>query len=307
MENKRAIIIAGICFLVSLLLNVFYANIKKSEMTADFGDEVTVVVATTDIPEYGLITENMVTVAKVFKNFKQPQTVSDSSEIVGKATYVPISSGEQITLTKLVHQDGRPVLDRQVEKKMRAVTLNIMPHTGVGKLIRPGNHIDILAAPSYDSNGATIIEVKTMVQNALVLATGKNIQNEVPTRVNREVLSKLEEEVAKTKRKDFFNTNTIDSLQTSRPDDNYGYITVQLTPDDAEKILYLTATYGDRALYMTLRNTSDQGAEKVPTTLLDDVLGPDSDYGRLKRKPPPINAPKPRFNDIRGGQSVPIY
>jgi Flp pilus assembly protein CpaB len=306
MENRKAILISLICFAVSFVLISAYVNVKRNEMTSEFGDEVTVVKAATDIPEYGIITENMLKVDKVFKNFKQPQTVTDPAEIIGKATYVPIAAGEQVTLTKLVHQDGRPVLDRQVEKKMRAVTLTILPHTGVGKLIRPGNHIDIMAAPSYDKDGATTIEVKTMVQNALVLATGKNIQNEVPTRVSREILGRLEEEVSKNKRKDFFNPNA-DALNTSRPDDNYSYITVQLATDDAEKVLYLISAYGDRSLYMTLRNSSDQGMEKIPTTLLDDVLGPDSDYGRSKKRPPLMTAPKARFNDIKGGVAVPIY
>ena len=49
--------------------------------------------------------------------------------------------------------------------------------------IRAGNRVDVLAAPNYDYNGQTIFEVKTVVQNALVLAAGKSIQNEVPTRV----------------------------------------------------------------------------------------------------------------------------
>jgi hypothetical protein len=42
-------------------------------------------------------------------------------------------------------------------------------------------------------------------------------------------------------------------------------------------------------------------------TLLDQVLGPDSDYGKSKRKPPPVVAPKPKFYDSKGGQAVPVY
>ncbi|MBI4404920.1 MAG: Flp pilus assembly protein CpaB [Deltaproteobacteria bacterium] len=305
MENKRPLIISGICFLIALLLIWAYVHVRRQEMISEFGDEVTVVVATREIGEYATLHPDMVETRTIFKKFKQPQTVEDSSVVIGKSTFVPIAAGEQITLTKLIQQDGRPVLDRQVEKKMRAVTILISPHTGVGRLVRPGNRVDVLAAPFYDASGSTIFEVKTMVQNALVLATGKSIQNEVPTRVNRDVLSFMQEEAENRRRKDF-NAAGTDSLSTSRPDDNYSTVTLQLTPADAEKILYLTSRYGDRILYLTLRKSSDQTVDKIQTTLLDDVLGPDSDYGRTKRKAPQIPSTPPKFYDFRGGEAVPV-
>lgn len=307
MENKRAIIISLVCFTISMILITAYVKVRRYEMTNEFGDEVEVVVANVGIGEYGLIREEMLRVDKVFKNFRQPQTVTDPKEIIGKAAYVPLYANEQITLTKLVHADGKPVLDRQVEKKMRAVTLNISPWTGVGRLIRPGNRVDILVAPNYDVGGTNIFEVKTLLQNVLVLATGKNLQNSVPTRVNREVLTALEEEVESRRRKDFSTYGT-ESLNATRPDDNYSFLTLQLGPEDAEKILFLSHQYGDQRLYFALRNSADQSTDKLETTLLDDVLGPDSDYGQSKRKPPPALPPRPpRFYDSVGGQAIPRY
>lgn len=306
MENRRAFIIAGICFVISLVLITAYVRVKRYELTKEFGEEVTVVTATQDIPEYTIIQKNMLEVVSVFKNFKQPQTVMDINDVVGKASYVSIGRGEQVTLTKLVHQDGKPVLDRQVEKKMRAITLNIAPHTGVGRLIRPGNHVDILTTASYDSGGTTIFEVKTLVQNVLVLATGKNIQNDVPTRVNREVLNVIQGKAEEQRRKDIFG-NGMETLNTSRPDDNYSYVTLQLTPQDAERVLFVSHTFGDNRLYFALRNNSDMTVSRLETTLLDQVLGPDSDYGKSKKRPPPVVAPKPKFYDSKGGQAIPVY
>lgn len=307
MENKRAIFVAMICFVISMVLITAYLRVRRYEMTKDFGEEVDVVVAKASIGEYSLIREDMLTVVKVFKAFRQPQTVMDPKEIIGKAAYVPIYEGEQITLTKLVHADGKPVLDRQVEKKMRAITLNVAPANSVARLIRPGNRVDIIAAPNYDLGGTNTFEVKTMLQNVLVLATGKNLQNSVPTRVNREVLNALEEEFESRRRKDFSAGGT-EGLNTARPDDNYSHITLQLTPEDAEKILFLSHTFGDQRLYFVLRNSADQTNEKLETTLLDDVLGPDSDYGISKRKPPPLPPPKgPKFYDSVGGTAIPRY
>jgi pilus assembly protein CpaB len=254
MENRRAFIIAGICFIVSLVLITAYVRVKRYELTKEFGEEVTVVTATQDIPEYTIIQKSMLEVVPVFKSFRQPQTVTDVNDIVGKASYVAIGKGEQVTLTKLVNQDGKPVLDRQVEKKMRAITLNIAPHTGVGRLIRPGNRVDILTTASYDSSGSTVFEVKTLVQNVLVLATGKNIQNEVPTRVNREVLNVIQGKAEEQRRKDIFG-NGMETLNTSRPDDNYSYVTLQLSPQDAERSAIVFRAFSG-ALIVGFSNTN---------------------------------------------------
>lgn len=305
MENRRAIIISLICFLVSVMLIAGYIRTRRFDLTKDFGVEVAVVTAAKYIPEYAIIKPNMVTVSKVFKKFAQPQSVNDAAEVVGKSAYVPFYKGEQITLTKLVNSEGKPLLDRQVEKAMRAVTIAISPFTGVGKLIRPGNRVDVIASPNYDQGGSLVYEIKTVVQNVLVLATGKHLQNEVPTRVNKEILDFLEADFEAQKRKDYLGSP--ENLASSRPDDNYSHVTLQLTPEDSEKVLYLTQTFGDRALYLTLRNSTEQNADRVATTILDDILGPNSDYGRSKKRPPPATPPNPRFIDLKGGDEEGVF
>jgi pilus assembly protein CpaB len=316
MDNKKAILVGVICFAISMLLISAYVKVREKELTSGFGDPVDVVVAdgsyfeknkTDFIAEYQTIQPDMVKVVKVFSRYRQPLTATKPEDIIGKATFVPISQGEQITLTKLVHPDGKPVLDQQVEKKMRAVTLMVSPQSGVGRLIRPGNRVDVLIAPVYDANGTTVLEVKTLIQNVVVLATGKHIQNEVPTRVDRDLLGYIEEANTKLKRKDIFGGGT-ENLQTSRPDDNYNSVTLQLSMEDAERLVFLTHKFGDRAVYLTLRNSTDPELAALGTTLLDDVLGPNSDYGRSKRKPgPPITPPKPKYQDMLGNQPIPRY
>lgn len=315
MENRRAIIISIICVLVSMLLISAYQTVREKELTSSFGEEVDVVVAdgpyfdrnkTDFIPEYTTIEPDMVTTIKVFKNYKQPLTAAKADDIVGKATFVSISQGEQITLTKLVHPDGKPVLDQQVEKKTRAVTIMVSQQSGVSRLIRPGNRVDVLIAPVYDANGTTVLEVKTLIQNAVVLATGKHIQNEVPTRVDRDLVSYIEEANTKLKRKDLLGGNP-DGLQNSRPDDNYNSVTLQLSSEDAQKLVFLTHKFGDKAVYLTLRNSTDPEVVNLGTTLLDDVLGPNSDYGRSKRRPAPITPPKPKYQDLLGNTPIPRY
>jgi pilus assembly protein CpaB len=303
MENRRAIIISLICFFVSMLLITAYVRVKRAELTEGFEEEVTVVVATKNIPEYGTIREDMLAEATVFKKFRQPQTVTSIADIVGKSTYVPIYEGEQITLSKLVTQDGKPVLARQVAKTTRAVTIPVSVRNAVAKLIRPGNRVDIIAAANYETADNTMIyEVKTLIQNALVLATGKNLQNEVPTRVNREVMNFLEGKFED--RKDFGGART-DILPNGRPADDYASLTLQLSPEDAEKIVFVETKFGEGRLFFTLRNGADQEMAAIPTTLLDEVLGPESDYGISQRKPPEPPPPRPpKFYDSVGGSAI---
>lgn len=313
MDNKRALFFSVGAFGIAMLLVYAYLAVRENELTSQFGEQIDVVIADGSyfkkdnfIPEYAILDPSMLRRTKVFKNFVQPNTVSDPKDVVGKSTFVPIHKGEQIVLTKLVSQDGKPVLDRQLEKKTRAVTITVSAQSGVGKLIRPGNRVDVLIAPAYDQGGVQIFEVKTLFQNVTVLATGKHIQNEVPTRVDRELLAYIDEANTKIKRKDIF-TNTADGLSTSRPDDNYQTVTLQLNTDDAEKLLFLTQKYTDKVVYLTLRNTMDPAVEKMGTTILDDVLGPDSDYGRSKRRAPPMAPPQPKFKDYFGPQEIPRY
>jgi len=306
MENRRAILISAICFVISMLLISAYTKVRRAELTAEFGEELPVVVAIAPIPEYELIRPEKLAIIYVFKNYRQPQTATSIAEIAGKSAFVPIYKGEQITFTKLVTQEGKPVLDRQLEKKMRAITLGVTSFNGVSKLIRPGNRVDILASVNYESDGVLMYEIKRVLQSVLGLAIGKTIQNSVPSRVDREVMSYLEEQFELRKRKDW-SGGSMENEQTSRPSDNYASLTLQLNPEDAEKLIYLSTRFGDSRLYYTLRNGADQATEPIPTTILDDVLGPDSDYGVSKRKPAPPSPPRPpRFYDSRGGVATPV-
>lgn len=307
MENRRAILISAICLLVAILLISAYVQVKRQSLTAEFGEEVQVVVAKQPIPEYGVIKEDMVEVVEVFKNYRQPQAAVSIADVVGKASYMPIYAGEQIVLTKLIARDGKPVLDRQLVKDARAITLPIAQRNGVGKLIRPGNRIDLLTSVNYEdpSSGEIVFEIKTVVQNTLVLATGKNIQNDVPANVKPELLELVGGKFADQKRKDF--VGGMDRLISTRPTDDYNSITLQLSPEEAEKVMLISNKFGDGRLYFTLRNSADQQTYNVATVLLDDVLGPDSDYGRSKQKPPePAEPTPPKFIDNVGGRDVPV-
>lgn len=309
---NRTILLALLALTIAVALVAGYTSMRQYEITRGFGEVVEVVVAKENIPEYGLIRSDQLTTAKINKKFVQPQTVPPGSisEIVGRSSYVNVYAGEQITLTKLIQQEGKPVLDKQLEKENRAVTIQISPHTGVGRLIRPGNRVDILIAAKYEkeqlgnAGPRGYVEVKTVFQNVLVLATGKAVAHSVPTRVSRAVLSSLEAEFESQRRKDLYQT-ALDPSTTARPDDNYNTITVQLPLAEAEKLILIQNGFGDQALYLTLRNSADEAVLPLQTTLLEQVIGRDSALGDSKVKLPAPPKYEPRFYDYRGGQAIP--
>ncbi|MFM8268780.1 MAG: Flp pilus assembly protein CpaB [Pseudomonadota bacterium] len=309
---NRTILLAVLALGIAIALVAGYTSMRQSEITRGFGETVEVVVAKENIPEYGLIRPEQLTTISINKKFAQPQTIPPAqiSEVIGRSSYVNIYAGEQVTLTKLIQQEGKPVLDKQLEKEHRAVTIQISPHTGVGRLIRPGNRVDILIAAKYEKDqpgGAGprgYVEVKTVFENVLVLATGKAVVHSVPTRVNRAVLSSLEAEFEAQRRKDLYQTG-LDSSTTSRPDDNYNTITVQLPLAEAEKLILIQNGFGDQALYLTLRNSGDEASVPLQTTLLEQVIGKDSALGDSKIRLPALPKYEPRFYDYRGGQAIP--
>jgi len=309
---NRTILLAVLALAIAITLVVGYTSMRQSEITRGFGEVVEVVVAKENIPEYGLIRADQLTTEKINKKFVQPQTIPPGSisEVIGRSSYVNIYPGEQVTLTKLIQQEGKPVLDKQLEKENRAVTIQIAPHTGVGKLIRPGNRVDIMVAAKYEKEqpgGAGprgYVEVKTVFQNVLVLATGKAVVHSVPTRVNRAVLSSLEAEFESQRRKDLYQTG-VDPSTTARPDDNYNTITVQLPLAEAEKLILIQNGFGDQALYLTLRNSAEETIVPLQTTLLEQVIGKESALGDSKVKLPALPKYEPRFYDYRGGQPYP--
>ncbi len=319
MENKRALIISLVCAIISILLISAFVKVRTHEITSQFGELVYVVIASknekaTPITEYKLIKQDQLELVPIYKKFVQPSAVVVASEdekyeafskIVGRSSYVDIAPGEQITLTKLISHEGKTLLDRQIAADTRAVTLAITQFSGVGRLIRPGDRVDILTTVHYEMKGEVVFEVKTILQNVLVLATGRSIQNEIPTRVQPEILDQVETQFLRTKRKDWGSGGTFRA--SSRPSDDYDTLTIQVTPEEAKKILFLVESFGSNRLYFTLRNKADTEIVNLETTLLDNVLGPESDYGRSLRKPPQIPPLKPRFYDNRGGESIPIY
>jgi pilus assembly protein CpaB len=244
--------VASALFAVFLLYS--WMQEKNKEVTIKFGKRKTVVVAKKDINEMYPMDETLVEVKEIPEEFVAPQAITDPAELRGYVALAPIMAGEQILRTKISQPGSLTGLSYQVSPGKRAVTIPIDAMRGVAKLLKPGDRVDMIASVTSGAGQNQKREIKAIMQNVIILATGTNVQNSLPA----------DYELDKS------GTNYL--IKSLTKNTNYDSITVEASPAVAQKLIYILATNpGD--LFMTLRNPSDTGAIGKLTTSVEDVLG----------------------------------
>jgi pilus assembly protein CpaB len=241
--------------LFAVLMLYSWMQAKNKEVTTKFGKRKTVVVAKQDINEMYPLDETVVEVIEVPEDYVAPQALTDPSELRGYVALTPIIKGEQILRTKISQPGALTGLSYQVSPGKRAITIPIDAMRGVAKLLKPGDRIDMIASVVSGSGQNQKREVKALMQNVIILATGTNIQNQLPA----------DYELDKS------GTNYL--IKSLTKNTNYDSITIEASPAEAQKLIFIMAT-NPSDLFMTLRNPSDTGPiGGALTTSVEDVLG----------------------------------
>ncbi len=227
---------------------------KNKQVTEEFGKRKMVVVAKSDINEMYPLDETLVEVISIPEAYVAPQALTDPSELRGYIALTPIVKGEQILKTKIAQPGALTGLSYQVSPGKRAITIPIDAMRGVAKLLKPGDRVDLIASVTSGSGQNQKKEVKALMQNVIILATGTNVQNSIPA----------DYELDKSG-KNFL-------IKSLTKNTNFDSITIEASPADAQKLIYIMAN-NPQDLFMTLRNPSDTGPVGKMTTSLDDVLG----------------------------------
>ncbi len=243
--------------ILGMILVGLYVHSQDQESKEKFGKPSTVLIASRNINEMQVLDETMVTQESQFDKFIQPGALSDFKDIKDMVALVPIKEGEQILLTKLSPKSAETGLAVQVSASKRAMSIPVNDNTGVSKLIKPGDHVDIIGSVSYPNpDGSKQTELKTLLQNITILAAGEIIQNNIPTRYENDPLNQRKIAVS------------------ARGEKNFNTVTVEVTPEQSQILIYALAQGTD--LYLTLRNPIDRAETNIGSTTLDEVLGPDS-------------------------------
>ncbi len=272
MNQSRAFFMSLAFAMVGMGLVALYISEQEKKLIQTHGEMVRVVIAKSNLNEMQSLDLINLDEQLVPASYVQPDAikidpskaqnkeagfVEDVKEIRGMVALVPIRQGEQIVLSKLSPKGAETGLAPQVAANKRAMSIMVNDETGVAKLIKPGDHVDIIGSISYPgADGIKQTELRTILQNITILATGGIITNNLPQVYEMDPLTQKKVGVS------------------GRGDQNFSNITVEVTPDQAQVLIYAKEQGGQ--LYLTLRNPVDRVETNVGSTTVDEVLGPDS-------------------------------
>ena len=244
MRNKRLIIaLAGavICGLLGVLLVTRYLS-NVQAYTKDLG---TVVVAKTEIPLGEKINAEQVTLTSIPNGSTPDGAFRKLDQVVGRVAIMPIGVRETITNSKLAPAGTGGGLSAVIPEGYRAMTVKVDDVVGVSGFIMPGSFVDVIAiiVSASQQNGEPISKI--VLQNIKVLASGTKI----------------------------------DSPENQREPANVKAVTLQVTPEQAEKLV-LAANEGK--LQLVMRNYSDQEDAQTNGANKKSLLG-----GSYTPPPPP--------------------
>jgi pilus assembly protein CpaB len=268
--NNKALTLSIVMAVLALFFVNSYVTSVEDEAKKKFGTEVLVVVASKDIKEMDTILETSVTFTTMPKRFLEPAAVSIESKadnpnniktlkgLTGTIAVVPIKKGEQLTYNKITEPSLRTGLSPQVAPGRRAMAVPVGEITGVAKLVKPGDRVDLIAILDFGGGKENRI-AKTILQDVVVLSIGRYVSNNV----------------ARTVEGDPYGGK--DRVKSLVEDFSFASVTVEVDPSQAQ-MLALVLNTGE--VILSLRNNEDTDRTNIGATVLSEVLGADS--GKVK-------------------------
>jgi pilus assembly protein CpaB len=255
--NNRAFTISFIVAVLAVSMVYSYVSATEEEFKKQYGTEKAVVVAKKNIKELDILDESNLTLINVPSKFVQPGTSSTINDFKSALAIAPINEGEQITRTKVTQLGARTGLARQIAVGKRAMTIRIDDNSGVAKLIKPGDRVDVLATIDPSGSGNKLfLESRTILQDVLILATGKFVTNTVP--------GILESDPFKPE-----NKTTVGLSSYTQ----FSNITLEVDPFQAQTLYYAQKNLD--GIYLSLRNNDDNVKEELGKTMMKDLMGKD--------------------------------
>ena len=252
--NTRAFTLALTIAGIAMFMVYTYVEDRENEYQRHYGSPTTVIVAQRDIQELELIDDTKVLVKTIPKKFVHSDAFSDIKSVENTIATVSIAKGEVITKPRVTYPGAKTGLSRQVSPDKRAFALNITESQAAGKLIKPGDRVDVIAAIDYSSGRKDMQKTKTILQDVLVLSTGKAMTNSLP----------------------IYGVKTPREIKTMNANvyERYNTVTLELSPYEVQKIVFLLVYTGSKP-FLSLRNNSDQKQVRIKSTSIYDVLGND--------------------------------
>src|SRR5262249_28776264 len=221
MRNKRLIMAltgAVVCGLLGVMLVTQYlSNVRN--YARDLGE---VVVAKTEVPLGQKITADELAMLPMPNGSTPEGAFRKIDEVGGRVEISPIGVRQPVTKLKLAPDGTGGGLSAVIPQGYRAMTVKVDDIVGVSGFIMPGSFVDVVAIITPVQTAETKGPIsKIVLQNIKVLASGPRI----------------------------------DSPENQRQPSQVNAVTLQVTPEQAEKLV-LAANEGK--LQLVMRNYTDQ-------------------------------------------------
>ena len=243
--------------LLAVLMVHSYVTSTEETYRRRFGKKIAVVVAKKDIREFEMLDQTNLELKDIPEEFASPGSTSSIKAVSGGLARSPMLKGEQISQSKVTILGSKTGLSRQVSVGKRAVTIRVSNTSGVAGLIKPGDRVDVITVVDYGKGSIDLKEVTTVLQDVLVLATGKLVANSIPAIIERSPYKRQKKSVV-----------NLSELTT------YNTVTLEVEPRDVQRIILIDNEL--KGVHLSLRNNDDSTQEKVGSVTVDDVLGKDS-------------------------------
>ena len=245
MRNKRLLFVLGSAAVFGLLAAVSVSR-YLSDAQASARNMNNVVVAKVDIPLGTKIEAEQLSTVQFPSNAIPEGAFTDAQKLVGRVTVVGVAARETVTDFKLAPEGSQGGISAVIPAGYRAMTVKVDDVIGVAGFLQPGTMVDVLTVIDPPGNNISSNPIsKIVLQNVKVLASGQNL----------------------------------DKPKDEREADTVKAVTLQVTPDQAEK-LALASTEGK--LRLMLRNMIDQDDEQTKGADKRSLLG-----GEHATVPPP--------------------
>lgn len=254
MRNKRFLVVLVGALIFGVLAAVTVSK-YLSKAQAFSRNLTNVAVAKVEIPIGSKIVAEQITVVQ-FPKESTPDGAYDSVEkLAGRVAVVNIAAREPITEARLAPEGTAAGLSAVIPEGYRAMTVKVDDAAGISGFIQPGTMVDVVVTidPAEGASRQDPVS-KIVLQNIKVLASGQNI----------------------------------DKPENEREANSVKAVTLQVTPEQAEKLALASA---EGKLQLVMRNQIDQGDEQTPgvnkrNLLTGDTAMPAPDPGSLKSEQP---------------------
>ena len=179
-NRRKLLIVVGVGFIAAVVCPFLFYRMLSGRLVdeaATVQAERTITVASRELPRgTRLRPEDLRT--QLYQGAELPDgAFADPVMIAGSVLTAGVDQGEAIYATGLADK-GNDWLASEIPEGMRGVTVRVAEFAGVTQQLQVGDRVDVLVADANRSTGRATLQIKTLLQNIEVIATGRELKED---------------------------------------------------------------------------------------------------------------------------------